>query len=205
VKWADFLPQVLPYTPGCPDLLAVDHIRSAAREFAGETGCWNYMTAPVVTRAGVAIYPLDVDSSQERVRLIGHALLGTCRYDVVDGMLGRAQARTQRGGRFVYLEGPQDVVIYPPPVVDGEPLVLQLAVRPSMTADYWPDDLAEHVNDIAQGAVATLCRLPKKEWSDRQQAKDAFELFQQAKGTVAWQVATGYTGGLRQMRHQGLR
>jgi hypothetical protein len=205
VKWSDFLPQVLPFTPGCPDMLAIDHIRSAAREFAGETGCWNYETAPVLTKAGVAIYPLDLDSQQERVRLIGHAYLDRCRYDVLDGMLGRARARTQSGGRFVYLEGPQDVVVYPPPAVDGQQLVLTLAVRPSAGADTWPDDLGEHVNDIAQGAISTLCRLPKKEWSDRQQAKDAFELFQQAKGTVAWQVATGYTGALPQMRHRGLR
>lgn len=192
MTWDEFVPRVLPWTSGCPDQVVVQHVVQAARDFCERTSVWTVISDPLLTSVGLALYPLDLDEQQERVKLID-AWVDNRRTKVVDSRLGRALAR--RGcGSFLYLEGPLDIAVYPAPTADGKEVVVQMAVKPTLAADEWPDDLAEYVLDISYGAISTLSRLPKKEWTDRQQAADYRLEFENRVSSVAIKAAQGFTG-----------
>lgn len=192
MNFDDFLPKVIPYVPGCPDAVAIEHIRESARDFCARTLLWEVQSEPVKTRAGIVMYPLDLDDQQERIKVM-KAWLDGHEIEVVDPQLGRAMAH--RGyGSFLYMDSPVDLVMYPAPTRAGQLIVVQMAVKPTLSADEWPDDFAEYMTDIAYGAVATLCRLPKKTWSDRQMAIDSGMHFVDRVQTVGMRVAQGFTG-----------
>ncbi len=188
----DFLPHVIPYVPGCPELVALEHIKRAAREFCERTELWQVDTQPLLTSPGLATYPLDLDDEQERVKL-RRVWVDGHEYRVVDSMLGHAL--TRRGyGTFAYLEGPLDLMLFPVPTADALEITTQMVVKPSLAAEDWPDDFAEYVHDISHGAIATLARLPKSTWADRQLAIDERAQFEDRIQTVGFKVSQSFTG-----------
>lgn len=190
--FADFLTHVLPSVAGCPDQVALDHIIKAARIYCARTLCLSYETAPTLTVAGQSIYPIDLDQSQERVKLL-KAWVDGIDTPVFDAMNGRNLARRQSPRSFVYMDTALDLVVYPTPTVNGIQVITQLAVKPAMSATYWPDELAESVTDIAHGAIATLCLLPRQEWSNTALAGEEQGMFMQRMGTVGFNVSRGYS------------
>lgn len=188
----DILTRVVPYVSGCPDDVAIQHLRQAAREFCERTLLWTVMSEAVLTTPGQALYPLDLDAQQERVQLMDAWVDGQ-RYAVLDSRLGHAKVRRPcASDRFVYLEGPLDLIVHPTPTQDAKEIIVQMAVKPTLDADEWPDDYAEHVMDISYGAISSLSRLPKKAWSDRQQALDFQAQFESRIQTVGIKVSKGF-------------
>lgn len=196
MKWDDMLSHVLPSAIGCPEPLALDHLLKAARRFCAETCVWNYETVPVLTEAGIKRYTLQIGEGQNLVRLLAVEVNGQ-EYHVPPGPTGRAMQRRATGYTAV-VEGANDLSLDPAPHLTGLSLVTEIAVKPALTnpAD-WPDDLEAHVTAIADGALGTLLRLPKKDWTDTQGSNDAEARFRDRIGTVAFQV----TKGLGRSRH----
>jgi hypothetical protein len=187
----EFLPKVLPYVPGCPTEMALDHIIEAARTFCAKTLVWNYEATPVYTVAGQSLYGLDLDDGTERVKLRGAWLDGS-EITTVDALKARNLVRGGRGGLFAWIDGNYDLYLNPTPTVGGQKLVVEVAVKPSIAATEWPDDLSEYVSDIAKGAIATLCLIPKTEWTDPQTAQSQGAMFAARVGSVGYAVSQGY-------------
>lgn len=114
--FTDFLDHILPSVAGCPDQVVIDHTIKAARIYCARTLCMSYETAATLTVAGQSIYPVDVDDSQERVRML-KAWVGGVETKVVDVQNGRNLVRAQSGQAFVYMENALDLVVYPAPSV----------------------------------------------------------------------------------------
>ena len=159
----------------------------------------SYETAATLTVAGQSIYPVDVDDSQERVRML-KAWVGGVQTKVVDVQNGRNLVRALSSQSFVYMENALDLVVYPTPTVSGVEIITQLAVKPAMSATYWPDELDECVTDIAHGAVATLCMLPRQEWTNPALAATEQTMFQQRMGVVAFNTSRGFSGTPKRAR-----
>lgn len=191
MKWDDMLRHVLPSATGCPDTLALDHLVRAARMFCARTLAWNYETTPTDSAAGVARYTLQMGQGQELVRLLAVEFNGQA-YDVPPGPKGRAMQRSGSGYTAV-LEGNNDFVLNPAPYLDGKQIITEIAVKPALDSPaLWPDDLEEHVEALADGALATLLRLPDKTWTNSQAADDAQGRFQDRISTVAFKVTKGF-------------
>lgn len=196
MKWDDMLSHVLPSAVGCPEPLALDHLLKAARRYCAETCVWNYETVPILTEAGVKRYTLQIGEGQSLVRLLT-VEVNEQEYTVPPGPRGRTMQRRGTGYTAV-IEGANDFVLDPAPHLSGKNIITEIAVKPAMTnpAD-WPDDLEAHVTALADGALSTLLRLSKKDWTDAKEAADAEARFKDRIGTVAFQV----TKGLGRSRH----
>jgi len=189
VTFDDFLPHVLPSVEGCPDEVARDHVVKAAREFCGRTLVWNYATTPIAAEAGKANYTLQLAADRELVRVLMVDVDGV-EYVVPNAVTGRA-AQRRACGRVCIVQGPQDFTLVPAPDIEGTPIVTEIAVKPKLTSNYWPDDLAEHVSDIAHGAIATLCMLPRKEWTETSIAAAEQTMFSARISTVGAKISRG--------------
>jgi hypothetical protein len=188
-----FLPLILPYVPGCPDATAKDHAIKAGRIFCSKTRCWAYETAIVLTQPGVTTYALDIDDGEmERVRLLSASIDGR-PLTVLDARDGRSLAR--EGGYScdsVWLDNGTDVGFLPAPTVGGAKLVLQIAVKPALTATEWPDELAEYLDDVAHGAISSLTAMPRVAWRDTDTAQYHEARFRERIAAVGFNSTFGY-------------
>lgn len=189
MTYDEFLTHVLPSVGGCPDQLALDHVLKAARTFCARTLVWNYAPPAIVVDVGQANYTLQIPEDQELVRLLFVEVGGT-QYAVPDGPAGRRAARQARG-HFCSMQGLRDFTLTPVPSIAGAEIITDLAVKPSMTSTAWPDDFAEYVSDIAAGAIATLCLLPRVEWTDAVLAQTQMTIFNARIGTIGMKVSKG--------------
>jgi len=185
----DFLPHVLPSVAGCPDLVARDHGIKAARIYCARTLVWNYSTNPIYAEAGIADYTLQIGDGQELVRVL-RVEIDENEYSLPDGPHGRAAAR--RGvGNICVMKGAEDFTLSPAPQLDGATIITDIAVKPAFASTYWPDDFEQYVTDIASGAIASLCLIPRVEWSDAKLADTQQAIFLDRIGTVGMKVARG--------------
>lgn len=185
----DFLTHVLPYVPGCPDAVAVDHVVKAARTFCARTLVWNYTTNKILSAAGIPDYTLQIDKGQELVRLLRAEVDGV-KYETPTGPYGRGLARRSVGNLCI-MKGAQDFTLSPTPTLDGSEILTDIAVKPAFASTHWPDDFAEFVTDIAAGAVASLCLIQKQEWTDPSSASTYGGMFNARIGAVGMKVAKG--------------
>lgn len=186
----DFLPHVLPSVPGCPNELALDHILKAARTFCARTLVWNFAAPTIIAQAGVSAYTLQLLPNQELVRVLLVEVDGE-EYMLPSGPLGRQAARRNRG-YLCTMTGTQDFNLTPTPAVTGAKIITDIAVKPALTSTKWPDDFTEYVTDIAYGAIATLCLLPKLDWSDTKLAAEQAAMFNNRISVVAFKVSNGF-------------
>lgn len=191
MQWSDMLSHVLPSVTGCPDQLAIDHLVKAARTFCARTLVWNYSTVPISATAGLATYTLQIGQGTELVRLLGADVDGTL-YDVPSGITGRRAQREKQPNTCV-MTGNADFRLEPAPHIDGLEIITDVAVKPSLVnpAD-WPDDLEDHVSELAYGAIASLCELPNTTWTDDKTAEREGAKFRDRINTVAFKVSKGF-------------
>ncbi len=194
MKWSDMLPLVSPYVAGCSDQLAITHLVQAARRLCDRSLVWNYEASPITSTAGLGTYTIQIREGQELVRVI------TCEvaesdYTVVSGIDGR-MAQRRNVGRTCYVEGSNDIKLIPTPWQDGLEIITDIAVRPSLLSpDMWPDDLKEHVEIVAAGAISSLCAMPASSgatWHDAATAQYHEGKFTNRAATLALRVSKGF-------------
>lgn len=193
MKYAEFLPRILPYCKGCPDELAIEHIVDAAREFCSGTLAWNYQAPTIKSTKSLANYTLQFPAGEELVRLLLCEVDGA-EYKVPKGTTGRQLSRDAHGN-ICTLSSTRDFLLSPAPHADNLAIITEIAVKPALGStgeDEWPQDLTEHVTDIVHGALATLLALPKMLWRDPAESVNRALKFQGRKGIVAMRVAKGF-------------
>lgn len=191
MKFEDFLPRVLPWASNCPESVALQHIVDAARMFCVRTLVWNYECDPIESAAGVDRYALQIGDGQELVRVM-QVHVGPCGYAVRRGTTARSAVRRQCSSEFAFMDGPLTLCLNPAPSADGAEIRADIAVKPSISAEEWPDDLEENIPDIAHGAIATLCLLPRQDWSNPSLATVQAALFEARMVDVSAKVQKGY-------------
>lgn len=196
MEWEAFLPHVLPDAKGCPDGEAVYAVIQAAREFCEKTLAWSFECDPILSGAGVKEYVLQLDAGQDLVRVLNVAV-GGCDYDVMRGARARSMVRNGHGCKFAYMNGPLSFFLHPTPGIDGIAIVTDIAVKPSLNAEEWPDDLAEYVSDVALGAVARLLNTQGEDWSNPGFGMTKLGEFQDRMNIVKREVERGYSRAAR--------
>lgn len=191
MTFEDFFPFILPSAPQAPEGLIVQHVRNAAREFCARTLVFQFTCPTILSAADVSDYTLQIREDQELVRVLACEVNET-PYGVPDGVSGRRMARRNTGNLCTML-GAQDFRLSPAPNAAGAEIILDVAVKPSLTATEWPDDFAEHVDWIAKGALGSLLTMPGNDvpWKDQVGGADMRTQFQQRIGIVAWKVKKG--------------
>lgn len=188
-----FLPRVLPYVPGCPEILAVSHLRDAAIEFCERTKCWRHISKTTLSangRAMVAPFTATVHLIEEAT-WDGKPLEPVQFTDISpDELTGNT---TQSPPAYITQIEPGKVQIYP--FQAGGVLRVSAFLKPRADAIYntdaanpfddanavVPDFLfMQDAESIAHGALARIMAVPEHRFSNDVKAVFYRQLFDQA-------------------------
>lgn len=190
--WSDFLPYVLPYVIGCPDPTAEQHIKLAAIEFCRRTLCHRVTLEPEMA-SGVSheieLYP----ETGTQIIKIKAVAVGGREFDLVDPIKGLSLVRSEYPSDFVFTQDNLTLQVYPLQA-NGTPVVADVALAPSITSTGLSDALAAaHLQDIAQGAIASIKRISGQVFSDLNGSAVHQGLFDARLKTVSAKTARGWS------------
>ena len=188
--WSDFYCWVLPSVPGCPNPSLDLHIRQAAIDFCRRTLCWVRTLDPVEANGVDIRFDLDLPSQTQAVKLMAVAVNGL-EYLLVDTQRGLHLVRQGSGADFSFTQDKLTLDVHPLRQ-RGDSIEVDMALAPSFNAGSIETDLASpYVQEIAQGALATLQMMAGVAWSDPGLAVANKALFNQRVATVAMHFARG--------------
>jgi hypothetical protein len=163
--WERFMPEIAPEVAGCPDASIASALAAAAAEFCDRTHLWREHLDPETTTPGEAEYQLQgsgVVASVRSVVIDGDTELKPSHF--ADVTLVKADDTGRPAGFFLV----NDTTIRFFPVPDGEyTFSAQVVLKPSKSARGVEDFLFEsYSDDIVNGALYRLRKIPGKAWSD---------------------------------------
>ena len=158
MKWEDFGPFVLPYVVGCPLPTMVHHVRLAAIEFCKRTKCWARNLEPV-TAFDPHVVEIEPDSTNARILAIEGVAVDGVDWPVLSADTGVAKSLQPSSEKFSFSEDLASLCIYPA-MTNGAQVVVRVAMVPKLTASELPVALEEYAQHIANGAIASIMRIP---------------------------------------------
>lgn len=188
MQWTDFGPYVMPYVTGCPEPVMVHHVRLAAIEFCRKTLCWTEKLDPVLTD-GTEVVEMDVDAHTNIVKPKAVFVDGV-EWTLVEPIIGNSMVSEQSGERFCFTPDKKVLHLYPVQEI-GVEVVVRAALCPSLKSTSCIDAIAEHTQDIAAGAIASIMRLPKQDFTNMADSAVHEAQFRGRISTVAMKVGRG--------------
>lgn len=200
MKFDDLLRHVLPSVKGCPDELALFHLRHAAQEFLADTLAWSEWLPNVVGKAGVDTYYLFPPSDAEIVKLTALRVDGAER-DLTGPAKGRSMSVNGCNAEVAWTEDRVRLFVSPAPTADGTIYAVRAALTICDDATTLDDDIGRHYgSDIANGAIAALLEIEGAVWENQQRAMVRRERFNDAIATTGARVAKGFGSGQRRSK-----
>lgn len=200
--WETYLPDVLLEAPGCPTIIAVQAIRSAAIELCQQSSVWQEDLARADLVAANPLCTLAVPAGSEIATILDvqfYAVGQTTGVPVtgpVDemalnalrpGWKDEATTGTLNGPEVCGYPTPLTLRLIPIPVVNQTAAIaVTAALRPTRASLNGPDLLyTEYLETITTGALAKLMAMNKKPWTDLEMAVDKRGSFGQLKAAAA--------------------
>lgn len=180
---SEWLPEVLPYVPGCPDIVAEKQILNTVEDFCRQTRLWEFFPGPITTVAAQASYDVIIPDHSVVVSIqsafykdIQPLIEATMQF--LDawypgwhlGMYDQAlledhEKKLGDPSHFVLLNSSQ-FWLYPTPNTARERIQLRFCLAPAKDATSFPQFiLTEYQEAITQGALARILSIPGKRWS----------------------------------------
>jgi len=167
VTWDKFYPYVQPYVPGCPEIVIESHLQENAAKFLQRSEVFRFELDKDYTAKNVPDYPIFLPSSEVVLQDIHEMILD-------DRVITRVSDKHWNSTKFNDLGPPSyysvqndtDIKFYPTP--DKRYTFRGYGVlKTKLTATGVEDWIFEtHGRCIGYGAIADLCSVPGKEWSN---------------------------------------
>lgn len=206
-----FFPEVLPYAPNCPELVAFNAIRNAVIEFCTETWYWTHDTFPVVATVGEGTYSIDLPDNTKLLSVVDawydKRLLRPASEPLLRDIYVNCDWRAVTGNPCFYLHrDPNNLIIVPSPnsasIAGG--LTTQVAVAPTRQSTGCLSSLYERYAEVmAMGALGRLKMTPGQPYTDLQGAVSALREFRVKMMEAKALVQRGKTRGNLQVRFLG--
>jgi len=162
MQWSDFGPYVHPFVIGCPEPVMTHHVRLAAIEWCRRTLCWTEWLDDVSTESTPET---EIDPGRNRqIIKIKHVLVGGKDWGLVEPNYGIRLALQQSSEEFCFTEDQKVLQIHPLQPTNTTVRV-RAALAPTLQAPSMDRVLDEHAQDIAEGAIASIMRLPGQSFS----------------------------------------
>jgi len=161
----DLLPQLLVEVDGCPDILAIAHLRDAARAFCERTHVWTVTLDDFQTEPATGAYSLALPAQSSVVRLARVSIGDEKGVDILDAEDAKDALECGRQRTFAWFD--QGKLHIGPTPMRSLPVTVQVSLKPSLVAEGIPDWMAEdHAMSLREGAKETLFAMPRKDWTD---------------------------------------
>lgn len=169
-----YLPEVLPYAPNCPELVAINAIRNAVIEFCTDSGYWEHNCYAQPGVLNTPEYTPDVPDNTKLVTVFDIWYGGRPLYPRAENelrrMYGAGDWRTATGyPRWFLSDNPDNVIVVPMPDANSAAydLTIKCCVAPLRASTGALDSIYERYAEvIAMGALARLKATPDQPYSD---------------------------------------
>lgn len=186
-----FLPQVMPYAPGCPEPTALAAIVKSAQDFCERTRLWRDQDQFTVTptSCNVVCVPDGADLFEiEQATLNGYMLEPISQADL-NSRLPDWRTREETQGRWITQTEPGSVMVVPR---STGTLFLATVLRPANDAEQLPDFIAQHyLRVIADGALAEILMTPGQPFTAPDRAQFYSMRFEQRLGELSTRSIQG--------------
>jgi len=191
--------EVIPHTPGCPDVVIMNEIRKAAIEFCEVSRYWKVVLDPIMTIPDISEYEIDQPLGQTIVLI--ENMQGP-RWEVLPKTIEemdykfprwRTQTRSGQQPEFYIMTSPLTFILHPSPS-GAVQLDINASVKPSRVSDVIEGYVLDKYDTvIANGALAKLVAMPKKAWSNPDMYSYHNNLFEDGKTKAKIERAKGYS------------
>jgi len=179
-----FLPYVMPYVDGCPDIVAEQAILRASIEFCERTQYWRYDLSPITPVKNIKEYTLSlpsgsaISSVEDPVYHAGTEISLVTR-DWLSKNVANWKTITKSKAEYIYVPEPGKIRLVPyPSETSVGALEVSVILKPKPDATTIPDVLFdEYFECISEGAKYKLFSIPKKDWSDTESSLIAKAIF----------------------------
>jgi hypothetical protein len=180
----DFLPEVLPYLPGCSVPLALKQLRAICMDFCSVAPIAQATIDPIDLAAGEPEYDIDAPNGTDvtlilSARLNGRPLsiigLNDADFSAARTTMGTPQGIKQTAGNSFLLD-------VSPTYDMPQAVALIIATKPKRNANTVADVLLnDYAYDIGQGAIGRLLMMPNQPFSAPANAFAYTALYERAR------------------------
>jgi hypothetical protein len=202
-----FLPEVMPWVPNCPDLVAKAAVRNALIEFCNQSQWWVLDHAALTVVAGQGNYELDPPTDADIVTLanvrVGGRTLEAKSMDQLDQLFPSDSWRTLSGApRYFTRIEPAEIQLVPTPDETlAQGLTIEAVMRPARGAEFVSEEFYRRwAEQIGYGARARLHEMSGQPFYDMSAAAVCAARFRAAIGEARVERMTSQTRAEQRLR-----
>ena len=200
-----FLPYVLPDTPGCPEIAAIQAIRSATIDFCERSLILQRDHDPVTIVKGIVDYDFDPPIANTLVTKLMRAWFERDEVEVVapdmvgdvtvyNSLFADANPMTGKTKQIIQKDERTFSVLPKPDKTYQNALTMRVALKPTRASTTCEDVLFEdYAEFIAHGAKARLCMTPGKPYTNPEVAALGNVMFTQGVNRALQRAVRGHT------------
>ena len=201
--------EILPYVPGCPDSLVINHLRAATIETCEKSKAYVHDLDPLSTVAGVFEYDFGQPTGTDVHQILWMIHAGNDLDPISPRSLelNFPDWRNRSSIPRVYLQKTPDIfwVIPVPASSSTDAIRLSVALKPTRSSSSINTDFSTDYRDaIIYGTLYRLLRIPSKDWSDSAAANDYYLLFQGEIEDAELRGRAGNLGVRRLTKYKGV-
>lgn len=177
------LPQVLPEVAGCPDIVAIEAVRTAAIMLCERASVWKVRYDPIDVIAMVADYELDIPTGAYSKAINKITFNGNVLRPRLTEQLDRdvPNWQTTTGTPFGYFMSADDTItlVYEPDTTYPQSMYVTGTLAPTRNASVIDDEVYQRYYPLmATGAKALLFMQQQQKWSNATLGAALFDAFQ---------------------------
>ena len=183
-SFESFMKDVLPYVPGCPDTVVENALRSSSIELCEKAAVYTKELDPISTVAGIYEYEFGQPTGTKVDKVIWGIYDGKDLEAITPRALESRKPKwrdsSNTGTPEYFLQQSPDLFwLVPVPdtsLTNG--IILNVSLKPSRSSNNIATEIADDYRDgIIFGALYRLLRMPARDWTDPNAARDYAGLF----------------------------
>jgi len=183
-SFESFMKDVLPYVPGCPDTVVENALRSSSIELCEKAAVYTKELDPISTVAGIFEYEFGQPAGTKVDKIIWAIYNGKDLEAITPRGLESRKPKWRESSNlatpeYFMQQSPDLFWVVPIPdtnLTNG--VILNVSLKPSRSSNNIATEIADDYRDgIIFGALYRLLRMPARDWTDPNAARDYAGLF----------------------------
>tara|TARA_R100000234_G_scaffold119044_2_gene100959 strand:+ start:190 stop:864 length:675 start_codon:yes stop_codon:yes gene_type:complete len=206
-NFSSLVKEILPYVPMCPDTLVESNLRSTTIELCERSKAYIHDMDPFTTVSGVYEYDFDIPVGTAVHQILYMTHDGRDMDPISPRSLeyNYPDWRDRTGQPHVYLQKSPTTFWLVPVPSGGKEIIMSLALKPTRTSNNIDTTFSNDYRDgIIYGTLYRLLRMPSREWTDINAAREYLLQFNQEIQQAELRARGGDLGVKRTVRYKGI-
>ena len=205
--YSSLVKEILPYVPMCPDTLVESNLRSATIELCERSKAYIHDMDPFNTVSGVYEYDFDIPVGTEVHQVLQMVYDGQDMDPISPRSLelNYPDWRDKTGNPHVYLKKSASLFWIVPVPSGAKQIIASVALKPTRTSNNINTEFCNNYRDgIIYGTLHRLLRMPSREWTDTNAAREYLFQFNQEVQQAELRGRGGDLGVKRTIKYKGI-